>query len=297
MPARTPPTSQRDPPGPGADRHRRRPHAAVLHRHRRGDAAPGAALDRDRRADDVPPDRRRARARRVGRDRRDAVAADAVDAFASGWLFMAVTAVLAGLALLPMAVGGSSIDWSCDLRRDPRDVPQLLRAQRPPAPCRRRRSSRPQHDPSALLTTRGHAPAQAVLPRPREAAAHPADHVPEVLPHPRHRRRGLDRAPQHVLRDARQLLDRRLLQGGRHRVRAGALGPGLRARLRPHLGHGLRGRRGARPRPGRRGDRGVGGGGLPARAHRGLQPRRRTSGRRARPAPAGRARSSTTTAA
>ena len=31
--------------------------------------------------------------------------ADAVDAFASGWLFMAVTAVLAGLALLPMARG------------------------------------------------------------------------------------------------------------------------------------------------------------------------------------------------
>ena len=31
--------------------------------------------------------------------------ADALDAFASGWLFMAVTAVLAGLALLPMARG------------------------------------------------------------------------------------------------------------------------------------------------------------------------------------------------
>ena len=31
--------------------------------------------------------------------------ADAVDAFASGWLFMAVTGVLAGLALLPMARG------------------------------------------------------------------------------------------------------------------------------------------------------------------------------------------------
>ena len=63
-----------DPPGPGADRHRRRPAAAVLHRHRRGDAAPRAARDRDRRADDVPPDRRGARARLVGGDRRDAVA-------------------------------------------------------------------------------------------------------------------------------------------------------------------------------------------------------------------------------
>jgi MFS family permease len=32
-------------------------------------------------------------------------AADAVDAFGSGWVFMSVTAVLAGLALLPMARG------------------------------------------------------------------------------------------------------------------------------------------------------------------------------------------------
>jgi hypothetical protein len=31
--------------------------------------------------------------------------ADAVDAFASGWAFMSVTAVLAGLALVPMARG------------------------------------------------------------------------------------------------------------------------------------------------------------------------------------------------
>ena len=32
-------------------------------------------------------------------------AADAVDAFGKGWAFMSVTAVFAGLALLPMARG------------------------------------------------------------------------------------------------------------------------------------------------------------------------------------------------
>ena len=61
---------------------------------------------------------------------------------------------------------------------------------------------------------------------------------------------------------------RRLLQAGRGRVRVGALARGLRLRPRPDLGHGLRGRRGARPRARRGGDRGVGGGRRPARAHR-----------------------------
>ena len=62
----------RDPPGPDPHRHRRRAAAALLHRHRGGHAAPRPALDRHRRADDVPPDRRRARARLLGGDRRDA---------------------------------------------------------------------------------------------------------------------------------------------------------------------------------------------------------------------------------
>ena len=61
---------------------------------------------------------------------------------------------------------------------------------------------------------RGHAPAQALLPGPREAAAPPADELPEVLPHAGHRPGRPDHAPPDVLRDARQLLDRRLLQGG-----------------------------------------------------------------------------------
>ena len=45
-----------------------------------------------------------------------------------------------------------------------------------------------------------------------------------------------------------QLLVRRLLQGGRGRVRLGALDAGLRARPGADLDHGVRGRRGARPR-------------------------------------------------
>ena len=54
----------------------------------------------------------------------------------------------------------------------------------------------------------------------------------------------------------------------RRRVRLGAVARRLRLRARGHLDHGLRGRRGARPRPRRGGDRGLGVGRRPARAHR-----------------------------
>ena len=117
-----------------------------------------------------------------------------------------------------------------------------------------------------------------------------------MLPHGRHRQRRPHVPAPHVLRDARQLLDRRLLQAGRRRVRVGALARGLRVRPREDLGHGVRGRRGARPRPRRGGDRGVAVGRRPARADRPARRARRTSGRPARPAPAGRAASSTSTA-
>src|SRR4051794_3130439 len=72
------------------------------------------------------------------------------------------------------------------LRRDPRAVPGLLRGARPPAhPLGvagpgRARPVRAAHD-------RRDAPAQAVLPGPRAAAAPPADLLPEVLPDARHR--------------------------------------------------------------------------------------------------------------
>src|SRR4051812_733957 len=100
-----------------------------------------------------------------------------------------------------------------DLRRDPRALPELLREPRPPAHplgltgAGRARSVGAAHD-------RGHAPAQALLPGPGEAAAPPADELPEVLSHARHRPGRPDDPPPHVLRDARQLLDGRLLQAG-----------------------------------------------------------------------------------
>ena len=113
-------------------------------------------------------------------------------------------------------------------------------------------------DPSVLLTTAGMHPLKPYFLGHRAAAAQPADELPEVLPHDRHRERRQHRAPPHLLRDARQLLDRRLLQGGRGRVRAGSCRPqGFGFARGQDLDHGLRRRRRARPRPRRGGDRGV----------------------------------------
>ena len=109
-----------------------------------------------------------------------------------------------------------------DLRRDPRALPRLLRAARPPAPAVGvARSRRP-------TTRRSCSPRRACTRSSRTSSAGrrrrtPADELPEVLPHARHRERRQHHAAPHVLRDARQLLDRRLLQGGRGRVRLGAL--------------------------------------------------------------------------
>ena len=56
---------------------------------------------------------------------------------------------------------------------------------------------------------------------------------PEVRAHPRHRGRRQDHPPRHVLRDVRQLLLRRLLQGRCHRARVGPADQvGRRRRLR-----------------------------------------------------------------
>ena len=143
----------------------------------------------------------------------------------------------------------------------------------------------------------GHAPARAVLPRRGEAAASAPGDRAEVLPHDRHRQRRQHRAPPDVLRDARQLLDRRLLQAGSRRDGLGAVARRLRLRRRRHLDHGLRGRRrsSASVPTRRRSRRGCpsacrSSGSCSARA-------RRTSGRAARPGRAGRAASCTSTAA
>ena len=156
-----------------------------------------------------------------------------------------------------------------DVRRDPRAVPVLLRGAWAPAPAVLP-AGPGRRGPVGALHDRGHEPAQALLPGARAAAAPAADRLPEVLPHRRHRGRRHDRAPPDVLRDARELLDRRLLQGGRRRGRARAVAGGLRLRPGRHLGHGLRGRRGARARPGRGGRGDLGARRHPARAHRAL---------------------------
>ena len=114
----------------------------------------------------------------------------------------------------------------------------------------------------------------------------------------RPRERRLHRAPPHVLRDARQLLLRRLLQEGRDRVRVGAAHQGVQAAAGAAVDHRLPDRR--------RGLRAVDEDDRRAegalRAHRRQARRRRnssrtTSGRWPTPVPAARAaRSSTTTA-
>ena len=117
------------------------------------------------------------------------------------------------------------------LRRGPPHLPRLLPQQGhevvASAPLV------PQNDPTLMFTNAGmvqfkdvfvgkeHAPLHAARPRAR---SHPHQRQAQ---RPRERRR--HRAPPHVLRDARQLLLRRLLQGGGHRLRVGAAHEGATA--------------------------------------------------------------------
>ncbi len=107
--------------------------------------------------------------------------------------------------------------------------------------------------PDAPVRGRGDGAVQALLPRPGDAAVRPRGQRAEVRAHPGHRGRRQDHAARHVLRDVRQLLLRRLLQGRRDRAR---VGPGHQAPGRRRVGSGgepavaldpARRRRGAAP--------------------------------------------------
>ena len=166
----------------------------------------------------------------------------------------------------------------------PTPLHRLLRRARPPAgPLQ---PADPQR-PDAAAGQRGHEPVQALLPGRGRARLPPGDQRAEVHPHLRHRDRRRPQ-PRHLLRDAGQLLLRRLLQGRRHRLRLGAGDRAVRAGARPPLGHRLPGRR--------RGDRAVAPVRCPPSASSAWA-RRTTSGRWGWPAPAAPARRSTTTAA
>ena len=79
--------------------------------------------------------------------------------------------------------------------------------------------------PDGPVHDRRDGPVQAVLRRRRDRAVATGDVGTEVLPDARHRPRRDDDAALHLLRDARQLQFRRLLQGRGDPVRVGASSP------------------------------------------------------------------------
>ena len=151
--------------------------------------------------------------------------------------------------VLPQAFGfrARPLHASC---RHPQPVHRLLRQQgahaRPElvaGPCQR---------PDAPVRQLGHGPVQGRVPRARQAPLQARDHLAaeraggRQAQRPRERR--LHRAASHVLRDARQLQLRRLLQARRDPLRVGAPDAGLQAAAREAVGDRLhRRRRGVRP--------------------------------------------------
>ena len=139
-----------------------------------------------------------------------------------------------------------------------------------------------------------HGAVQERLHRPGEAALSARRDLAEMRARRRQAQRPrqcrLHRAPSHLLRDARQLLVRRLLQGPRDRARLEPDHQGIRPAGRPAAGHRLHRRRpGVRPLEEDRRPAGL--------ARSSASPAPTISGRWATPARAARARRSSTTTA
>ena len=105
-------------------------------------------------------------------------------------------------------------------RGDPPPVPGALRGRRPTGWCPRPRCC--STTPTCCSSTPGWCRSSRTSSARRRRPAARGER-PEVRAHPRHRGRRQDHPARHVLRDVRQLLLRRLLQGGGDRAR---LGPG-----------------------------------------------------------------------
>ena len=182
------------------------------------------------------------------------------------------------LARLPSRDGG----------RDPRDVP--VASSRSAATCAVPSASLvpPPYDTSALLTIAGMQPFKPYFLGREEPPAPRLTDLPAAASAPPTSRRSA--GPRRHLTFFEMLGNfsiRRLLQGGRDRVRPGSSRPRASASTRSDLGHRLRGRRGARPRARRGGDRDLArASGSPTSGSSGCRARR-TSGRPGRPGPCG----------
>ena len=153
----------------------------------------------------------------------------------------------------------------------------------------------PDWDTSVLITTAGMQPLKRYFLGAEAAAGAARDDGAEVLPHGRHRRGRQHRPPPHLLRDDGQLLVRRLLQARRDRpgLGAGHVAHRVRASTPTRSGSPSTRATSSSPRTRRRSSCG-GRSACPPSGSSGWAAI--TSGRPARPAPAARARSSTSTA-
>ena len=117
----------------------------------------------------------------------------------------------------------SALSFPDEIRRHPPPLPRLFRRAR--APRGAQFVARPRRRSDPAVHQRRHGAVQAHLPGPGAARLRAGDDLPEVRARRRQAQRpragGPHRAAPHLLRDAGQLLLRRLLQARRDRVRLG----------------------------------------------------------------------------